>query len=80
MPEFPHWRQSSGEYSDYDYILDGIREEGIYGYYDINEDGVDELVTRTVGGMKIFQYQDNRIKEISRMIINGTVWRKTNTG
>lgn len=70
----------SGEYSDYDHILDGIREEGIYGYYDINEDGVDELVTRTVGGMKIFQYQDNRIIEICRMssysilLEDGIIW------
>lgn len=69
----------SGEYSDYDYILEGVRDEGTYGYYDVDGDGVDELVTWTVGGINVFQAQDNMIKEICRvpysiLLENGTIW------
>lgn len=69
-----------GEYSDYNHILDEVREEGKYGYYDVNGDGIDELVSQTVGGrIKIFCYQNNGIKELcdipySILLEDGTVW------
>lgn len=51
--------------SQYSYVMEGC-EEANYGYYDVNDDGVDELIILTVRGITIFMYQDNVIKEICR--------------
>jgi len=64
--------------SRYSYVMEGC-EEADYGYYDVNHDGVDELVILTVRGITIFMYQDDGIKEICRysysvLLGNGMVW------
>lgn len=70
----------TSEYTDYDDILDGVRDEGTYGYYDVDGDGMDELVIYTVPGtVKIYAARDNQISKIcwvpySILLEDGTIW------
>ncbi|MCM1496699.1 MAG: hypothetical protein NC089_13000 [Bacteroides sp.] len=70
----------TGEYTDYDDILDGVRDEGTYGYYDVDGDGIDELVIYTVPGtVKIYAARENEISKIcwvpySILLEDGTIW------
>ncbi len=62
----------------YHYVMEGC-EEADYGYYDVNNDGTDELIISTVRGITIFMYQDGRTKKIhdspySVLLENGKVW------
>ena len=66
-------------YADEEYsLIYRACDQAEYGYYDINYDGVDELVIQTVRGLHIYMYEDNAVREIidspySVLLENGRV-------
>lgn len=64
--------------SQYGYVMDGC-DEADYGYYDVDNDGSDELIIQIVRGKTIFMCRNDEITEVCSspyavLLDNGIVW------